>query len=191
MAGGELDTVLAPLASARVTTIVGFTEVSAAGRLHNAAAVFHRGVVAGLYRKLHPAVRRSVYHPGERMPVFAVRAATFGILICNDSNHPEVARSMAAQGATVLFVPTNNALPPEKADVVDDARTVDLALARENGVWVVRADVAGRADGRVSYGSSAIVAPGGRMLRSAQPFAQQLLVADLGTVPGLPEQTTG
>jgi predicted amidohydrolase len=85
----------------------------------------------------------------------------------------------------VLFVPTNNALPPQKADVVHDARRVDIALARENGVWVVRADVAGRADGRVSYGSSAIVAPDGRVLRTAQRLAEDLLVAEIGIENGL------
>jgi predicted amidohydrolase len=50
--GGGLEAVLAPLASDTVTTIVGFTEISGAGRLHNAAAVFRRGAVVGLYRKL-------------------------------------------------------------------------------------------------------------------------------------------
>jgi predicted amidohydrolase len=53
--GGELETVLAPLASDTVTTIIGFTELGHADRLYNAAAVFHRGSVVGLYRKLYPA----------------------------------------------------------------------------------------------------------------------------------------
>jgi predicted amidohydrolase len=177
---GQLDGVLAPLASDRVTSIVGFTEIDAAGRLYNAAAVLHRGVVAGLYRKRHPAIRKSVYQGGEESPVFTVGGLTFGILICNDSNFPQLARTMGAQRATVLFVPTNNGLPPEKADVVDDTRRVDVALARENGVWVVRADVAGCADGLFSYGSSAIVAPDGEVLRTAQPLAEDLLVAEIG-----------
>ena len=76
---------LAPLASDTVTTIVGFTEVSGAGRLHNTAAVFHRGSVIGLYRKLYPAINRSIRTAGDRMPVFQIDGLTFGILICNDS----------------------------------------------------------------------------------------------------------
>jgi hypothetical protein len=43
VAGGKLGAVLAPLASDTVTTILGFTESGEAGRLYNAAAVFHRG----------------------------------------------------------------------------------------------------------------------------------------------------
>lgn len=177
--GGQLDAVLAPLASDTVTTIVGFTEISGAGRLYNSAAVFHRGAVIGVYRKLHPAIRKSVYQAGDRIPVFEVGGLTFGIIICNDSNHPEPARIMASMGATALFVPTNNALPMEKADVVADARKADIARAMENRSAVIRADVAGRAGNLVSYGSSGIVGPDGSVLQSARRLAEDLLVADL------------
>jgi predicted amidohydrolase len=60
VAAGDLDERLAPLASARVTTILGFTEIDREGRLFNAAAVFQRGSVAGVYRKWHPAINRSI-----------------------------------------------------------------------------------------------------------------------------------
>lgn len=180
---GQLAAALAPLASSAVTTIVGFTEISAAGDLYNSAAVFHRGAVAGVYRKLHPAIRRSVYRPGEQVPVFTVGGLTFGIVICRDSTFPELSRNMAAQGATALFIPTNNALPPEKADVVAEARAADVHAATENRVWVVRADVAGRAGSLVSRGSSGVVGPDGAVVRAARPLAEELLVADIGTRP--------
>jgi predicted amidohydrolase len=177
---GALETVLAPLASDTVAVIVGFTEITAAGEFYNSAAVCHRGAVIGVYRKLHPAIRKSVYQPGRAMPVFTVGGLTFGILTCNDSNFAEPARIMASQGAAVLFIPSNNGLPLEKAEVVADARRADLARATENGVWVVRSDVAGRADGRVSYGSSVIVDPGGRVVQAARRLEEDLLVAEIG-----------
>jgi 5-aminopentanamidase len=110
--GGQLDAVLAPLASDRVTTIVGFTENAPQGRLYNSAAILHRGVVVGVYRKLYPAINKSVYAAGDKMPVFTVGDLTFGIVICLDSTYYEPARIMAAQGAAALFVPTNNAEDP-------------------------------------------------------------------------------
>ena len=177
--GDQLVRSLAPLASDTVTTIVGSTEVTGTGCLHNTAAVFHKGSVIGLYRKLYPAIHRSIYAAGDRMPVFQIDGLTFGIMICNDSNHPEPARMMADNGATALFIPTNNGLPPEKADVAAHARKVDIALAIEHGVSVIRADVAGRADGMVSYGSSGIVDSRGRVLQSTQPLTEDLIVADL------------
>ena len=45
---GQLNALLAPLASDTVATILGFTEITEAGRLYNSAAVFHRGSVVGL-----------------------------------------------------------------------------------------------------------------------------------------------
>jgi predicted amidohydrolase len=180
---GQLEAVLAPLASDAVTTIVGFTEISGTGRLYNSAAVFCKGAVAGVYRKLHPAIRRSIYPAGDKCPVFSAGGLTFGIVICNDSNYPGPARIMASLGATVLFVPTNNALPAAKADVIGDTRNADIALARDNGVSIVRADVAGRRADRVSYGSSAIVDAAGTVLESARRLTEDLLVASFDTTP--------
>ena len=183
--GGRLNAVLAPLASDRVTTILGLTEIDREGRLFNSAAVFHKGSVVGLYRKLYPAINRSVCEAGDKIPIFTVGELTFGILICLDSNYYEPARLMAAQGAAALFVPTNNGLPPTKAgpEIVDHARNVDIARAVENSVSVIRADVAGRAPDLVSYGSSGIVDPDGRVLQSGRRLEADLVVADIETAP--------
>jgi predicted amidohydrolase len=158
---GALEAALAPLASDTVTTIVGYTELADGGRLYNAAAVFQ---VDGL---------------------------TFGIVICNDSNYAEPARLMAAQGATALFVPTNNGLPPTRAGakLVAAARNVDIARAIENHMWVIRADVAGRTDELVAYGSSGIVDPDGRVLQSARQLDEDLLVVEIGTAPRIKTTT--
>jgi len=185
-AGGDrLDRVLAPLASDTVTTIVGFTEIDRVGRLYNSAAVFHRGSVAGLYRKLHPAINRSVYSAGDGMPVFTAGELTFGIVICRDSTFAEPARAMASRGAAALFVPTNNGLPPGRAGpgIAAEARNDDVARATENRVSVIRADVAGRTAELVSWGSSGIVDPDGRVLASAQPLTAGLLIAEIETRP--------
>jgi predicted amidohydrolase len=45
-------------------------------------------------------------------------------------------------------------------------------------VWVVRADVAGRAPGLVAYGTSAIVGPDGTVLACAAP-GDELIVAEI------------
>jgi predicted amidohydrolase len=146
----QLNKVLAPLASKTVTSIIGFTEL-AGDRLYNAAAVFHLGRVAGLYRKLHPAIRRSVYSAGTQTPVFRVGGLTLGIVICNDSTFSEPAKAMAGQGATVLFIPTNNTLPAKRAyqGLLQEARASDFARVAENRFWVIRADVAGANGGLV------------------------------------------
>jgi predicted amidohydrolase len=182
---GQLHALLAPLASERVATILGFTEIDRDGRLYNSAAIFHKGSVVGIYRKLYPAINKSIYEAGDKMPVFTVGDLTFGIIICLDSNYYEPAKIMAAQGATALFVPTNNGLPPTKAgpELVAQARNVDIARAIENSVSVIRADVAGRTESMVSYGSSEIVDPDGMVLASARQLGPDLIVADIKTAP--------
>lgn len=174
---GELETLLGPLASDTVTTIIGFTEITSAGNLHNSAAILHRGALLGVYRKRHPAIRRSVYSPGEEVPVFTIDGLSFGIMICNDTNHPELARALVARGAQALFVPSNNALSPEKADVVSATHAIDIACARGNRVPVVRADVAGRSADRVAFGTSIIMGAGGGILAQASPLVEDTLVA--------------
>ena len=44
--------------------------MTATGTLHNTAAVYHKGAVIGLYRKRYPAINKSIYEPGDQMPVF-------------------------------------------------------------------------------------------------------------------------
>lgn len=182
---GQLERLLAPLASEWVTTILGFTEIAPDGRLYNSAAVYHKGSVIGIYRKWHPAINHSVYTAGTETPVFTVGTLTFGILICRDSLFAEPVKSMVAQGAVALFIPTNNGLPPTKAgsELVAYTRKVDSALATENNVAVIRADVAGRTEQLVSYGSSGIVAPNGVVLQTTHLLHPDLIMAEIETTP--------
>lgn len=183
--GGQLQALLEPLASDRVTVILGFTEIDRSGLLYNSAAVFYQGAIIGIYRKLYPAINQSVYAAGTELPVFTISDLTFGILICNDSNYYEPARIMAAQGATALFVPTNNGLPHGRmgAEIIDEARNIDIARAVEDNVFIIRADVAGRTKNLESYGSTGIVDRGGRVLQAARQLRSDLLVANIKTAP--------
>lgn len=178
VASGQLEQQLASLASDSVTTVVGFTERDGVS-LFNAAAIFHCGRVVGVYRKHHPAIRTSIYAAGTTAPVFAIAGLTFGVLLCNDSNYREPADSLVARGATLLLVPSNNGLPASKANVVDASRNADIALATKHAVWVVRADVVGANGVLVSFGSSAIVAPGGHVVACAAEPTSGFLVADV------------
>lgn len=179
VASGELRALLAPIASASVATIVGFTEALGEGDLYNSAAIFSRGEVVGVYRKRHTAIRSSVYRAGDQSPVFTLGELRFGIMICNDSNFPALGTDMVDRGARVLFVPSNNALPVDRADVAAVTREVDISHARRNRVTVVRADVAGRTEDRISTGSSVIVDPEGVVLQSGTVGSEDTLVAEL------------
>lgn len=182
---GQLQSILAPLASNRVATILGFTEIDEHRRLYNSAAVFYQGSILGIYRKHHPAIHQSIYHAGDKTPVFTIGDLTFGILICNDSNYDEPARTLASQGAAALFIPTNNGLPLAKATpkLIAQSAAADIALAREHRVSIIRADVAGQTNRLVSHGSSHILDHHRTNVRSAQPLTPALLVAEIEIIP--------
>ena len=163
-------------ASKSVTGIVGFRTVDA-GKLYNAAAVFHGGKVVGIYRKRHPAI-------GSRCTAQVIKARcswwvlfSSGIMICNYSNYPELTTDMVTRGASTIFVPSDDGLPPERADVV---------------AWRGRRCRAGQGQrgddrssgrcrphgGQVSFGSSAIVDARGTVLRG-EPLSEDILVAEV------------
>ena len=187
---GALGRCLAPLFSDTVTTIVGFTELAGDHDLFNSAAIFSQGQVIGVYRKRHPARRSSVYRPGSESPIFKIDGLCFGIMICNDTNFPDLGAGLAARGANVLLVPSNNALKREFADVVSETRAVDVACAMRTGLPVIRADVAGNLGDRRAFGSSIIVDRDGTILRTGQPFVDDLLVAELEVGTHTPFRTS-
>jgi predicted amidohydrolase len=88
---------------------------------------------------------------------------------------------MVARGARAIFLPSNNSLPPERAGVVALSRAVDIVLARDNEVTIVRADVAGRTADRVSFGSSAIVDARGTVVRAGRDLSEDILVEEVHT----------
>ena len=177
----SLTTVLAPIASTTVTTVVGVTEQGGANQWYNTAVVYSRGEVCGLYRKHHPAIRRSRYTAGNETPVFVVEGLTIGILICRDSTDRHLAAALVARGATVLFIPTNNAMPADRGGpaLAAEARSIDRQHARALGIPIVRADVIGDWQGLRSEGASAITTPNGEQVCAGRVQAGELLVAEL------------
>lgn len=184
IADGELDQVISRLQSYSVGCVFGFTERGGTGELYNAAAVVKRGSLLGVYRKVHPAINSSVYAAGDQAPVFRLGDLCIGIMICRDSNYPELARSLVARGATAILVPSNNALPHARATpyIVAEARAADVARATENGVPVARADVVGQTEDLRGYGSSGITGSDGTLLSQAPDGFHGCLVAEFPPV---------
>lgn len=143
-----------------------------------------------MYRKHHPAIRRSRYAPGTGTPVFTVDNVTFGILLCYDSTFPDLATRLARNGATLIFVPTNNGLPNahDSSEAAALARYCDVARAVENRVWIIRADVAGRSGVLDSRGSTRFVAPDGSVVAEAEAGSTDLVIVDIPTKVELERQ---
>ena len=86
--------------------IFGCSRRTPAG-VYNTALIFDRkGVLKGWYDKTHCQTHDKKYLPGKTLPVFDSDFGLFGVMICADRRWPETVRSLALQGAKVIFNPT-------------------------------------------------------------------------------------
>ena len=118
---------------------VGFSELADDQLYNTALLIGPDGKTAGKYRKTHGV--EPFYRVGDSLPVFETRYGKVGIMICYDRQLPEIARTMAAQGAELILVPSNGMW----------GRMNDALLRTrcyENGVFLVFAHPRGRAHHR-------------------------------------------
>lgn len=86
--------------------VLGCTRASAEG-VHNTALLLDRaGTLIGSYDKTHCQRHDTKYVPGKEIAAFDSDFGPFGILICADRRWPETVRSLALQGARIIFNPT-------------------------------------------------------------------------------------
>ncbi|WP_052720150.1 carbon-nitrogen hydrolase family protein [Actinoplanes rectilineatus] len=95
--------VLRRLAPIEATVVVGVIETEH-GRYFNTAAVVTGGRLIGRYRKTRLMPGETIFDPGDTYPTFVQGGVRYGINICSDTQFPEPAAQVAAQGAQVLLV---------------------------------------------------------------------------------------
>ncbi|MCL5269340.1 MAG: carbon-nitrogen hydrolase family protein [bacterium] len=86
--------------------ILGCSRLSPQG-VYNTALVFNRrGDLHGFYDKTHCQTHDKKYVPGQKIGVFDSDFGVFGVMICADRRWPETVRSLALQGARIIFNPS-------------------------------------------------------------------------------------
>ena len=92
--------------------ILGVLEKAKEG-FYNSVAVFEKGKFRGIYRKIHLFYKeKKFFLPGNEKPkVYDIMGAKIGLMICFDWIYPEVARSLALQGAELIAHSTNLVMP--------------------------------------------------------------------------------
>jgi predicted amidohydrolase len=158
----QFASLLRELAEYEPTLVLGLIERSGT-TLYNSAVVVEHGRLVGRYRKQHP--HEPAFEPGDASPIFEKRGVKFGINICSDARFPETARRLAERGASIIFYPLNNSLPPSTADKWR-SRHIEYLVerARDCSAWVISSDVVELSAERVGYGCTAIVDPTGAVV---------------------------
>ncbi len=149
------------------------------------------GEVLGIYRKTHipngPGYQeKQFFHPGDTgFLVWETQFANIGVGICWDQWFPEVARSLALQGAELLLYPTAIGSEPHDAgiDSKDHWQRVQQGHAAANVIPVIASNRIGSecskddADWRITfYGSSFISDETGALLQAADRSSENVLV---------------
>jgi predicted amidohydrolase len=163
----------------------GITEWDGArGRIFNSGIMLDRkGEVAVHYHKQFLATHdQNWFSFGERgCPVVDTDLGRIGLMICFDGRIPEIARSLALQGAEII-VDMANFFAMDQADMWGPARSY------ENGVWLVAATKAGYERSIYYPGGSMIVDPNGRVVAKMPYDRHGVIVADV--VPELAHDKT-
>ena len=165
----------------------GMARPTAAGRLANSALVFGPdGEYRGHYDKSFLwHFDSNWFERGTEFPVWDAGFAKFGVLICADGRQPEVARSLALNGAEVILDLTAWVSSGRDPDALSNPQCEYMMPVRafENGVWVAAADKWGVEAGSIVYaGRSTVIDPLGQARVCAPSRGTTVVTYDLEPV---------
>ena len=172
----EFDALAEAARSRGASVVIGFAERSG-DDLFNSSMLLAADGRMEVYRKIHLFdSEKEIFLPGnEPAKVVEVGGVWIGMMICFDWIFPELARSLALDGADILCHSANLVLP-----YCQDAM---ITRCLENRVFAATANRVGteaRAGVELTFtGRSEIVAPDGQVLVRASDGMQEVLVADI------------
>lgn len=160
---------------------------------YNTACVLDAdGTFLGKYRKVHiPDDLKNYYSelyyfkPGNMgFKPFQTRFAKIGVQVCWDQWFPEGARSLALQGADILFYPTAIGWQVKGQEELGKAEyeawtTVQRGHAISNTVYVAAVNRIGVEDHLNFWGGSFVADPLGRIVQKASHDKEEILISKI------------
>lgn len=158
----------------RIFIVTGFAEKDGDKIYNSSLLLGHKGILH-TYRKLHLFNREKEYFDPGNLPLYVTKAGGIkvGMMVCFDWIFPEVARSLALQGAELICHPSNL--------VLNLCQQTMIGRAIENRVYIVTSNRCGsekRPHGEIVFtGQSQIVSPKGEVIHSGPGKGNELYVA--------------
>ncbi|MCM3783956.1 carbon-nitrogen family hydrolase [Neobacillus mesonae] len=151
-------------AAYKVNIVAGSIAEKKEGKIYNSMYVFNKlGEQIARYAKLHLfrlMDEEKYLAAGDEPVTFTLDEKWFcGASICYDIRFPELARTMALDGAKVLFVPAEWPHPR-----LHHWRTLLMARAIENQMYVVSCNRVGTSGDTAFFGHSMIIDPWGEIV---------------------------
>lgn len=168
--------------NAKVNVVAGSISDYREDGLYNTAYVFDRtGDIICRYDKVHMfglMDEDRFLSPGKSLGYFEIDNVPAGIIICYDLRFPELTRSLALKGAKILFIPAEWPHPR-----LNHWRTLQIARAIENQMYVVSCNRVGEKGKDVFFGHSMVIDPWGEVvLEMGEGEEINTVDIDLGSV---------
>jgi predicted amidohydrolase len=170
---GESTSQLIEVAKKINTHLVAGIAEREGDKFYNSAILVGPEGYIGKYRKIHLFKDEKEYFtPGDlEFPVFEVKEAKIGIMICFDWIFPEAARVLALKGAEIICHPSNLVLPY--------AFEVMRARAIENRVFIITSSRTGEERGLSFQGKSQIVNPDMNVIAKSGKEGEEVKVVEI------------
>lgn len=164
-----------------ITILTGF--VDRRDDIFNAAALLHRGALAGVYHKQYlPNYsvfdENRYFQAGTKNPVYRWNDINIGINICEDIWYPGgPTRDQALYGNAEIII--NISASPYAMGKGQDRQNMLTVRAQDNEVIVAYVNLVGGQDELIFDGRSVIISEEGDLIAKAPAFREALIVADL------------
>lgn len=181
--GTEIETVREAAAAVSTAVVLGFPEVHDGCVANSVACIDRDGELVAVYRKVHLFGReRDAFVAGSEAVVAELCGIRVGIMICFDVEFPELARSLARAGATMLATVSANMEPYYRNHELHVR-----ARALENRLPHVYVNRVGDDGGLQFVGGSRVVNADGEPTAELADASERVLSARLPPRAGAPE----
>lgn len=187
---GETTTTLSALAKELNVIIIAPIFEADSGKHYNTAVVIGSdGKIMGTYRKMHIPhdpffYEKNYFDTGDSgYQVFRAGNISFGVLICYDQWFPEAARTLALQGADLIFYPSAIGYlegdPLSQDDWHYSWENIQRSHAIANGIHVASINRVGTEGNIKFWGASFVCDAFGKLIKRASEVHEEVLVATL------------
>ena len=187
---GETTTTLSSLAKElQVVIIAPIFEVDGDKYYNTAVVIGSDGKIMGTYRKMHIPhdpffYEKNYFDEGNAgYKTFQTPDVKFGVLICYDQWFPEAARTLALQGADLIFYPSAIGYlegdPLTQEDWHYSWENIQRSHAIANGIHVASINRVGIEGNIKFWGASFVCDAFGRLIKKASEAHEEVLVATL------------
>ena len=177
--------------SRKISIVVGFVESAKNHGLYNSAAFLEDGAIRSIHRKIYPPTygmfeEGRYFSPGKSLRAFDSKLGRFGVLICEDLWHISLPYLLAADGAEAICVLTASPTRLGGESKILDNLVVNhehhRTYARLLNTYILFCNRVGFEDGVNFWGGSAVTAPDGTMIKTAQILSEEIIYAPLNSL---------